>query len=81
MKQRLVRQQECGHQDQPGVGFVDSAREKNKARAVAEIYLNQGRQKLFSSLFDTTKTKIENRKSSPPAAPSSFSIPCLFGGF
>ena len=36
MKQRLVRQQECGHQDQSGVGFVDSAREKNKARAVVE---------------------------------------------
>jgi len=44
-------------------GLVDSAREKNKARAVAEIYralLKRGR---YHGLrpFDTTKTKIENR--------------------
>jgi len=43
MKQWLVRQQECGNQDQSGVGFVDSAREENKARAVVDIYLNRGR--------------------------------------
>jgi len=42
MKQRLIRQHECGHQDQSGVGFVDSAREKDKSRAVAEIYMNRG---------------------------------------
>ena len=39
MKQRLGRQQECGHQDQSRVGYVDSAREENEARAVVEIYL------------------------------------------
>ena len=45
------------------LGLVDSAGEKNKARAVVEIYralLKRGR---YHGLrpFDTTKTKIENR--------------------
>ena len=54
MKHRLKRQreQEWRREQQrelhhfrhvgEGVGFVDSAREKNKARAVAEIYLEPG---------------------------------------
>jgi len=46
-----------------GVGLVDSAREKNKALAVAEIYrisLKRGRYRWFHP-FDTTKTKIEKK--------------------
>ena len=48
-----------------GVGFVDSARETNKARAVVKIYrilLNRGRYQLGFHPFDTTKTKIEKTK-------------------
>jgi len=65
MKQRLVRQQECGHQDQSGVSFVDNARETNGARAVVEIYLNRGRYKPCLHPFDT---KME--KSSPEGGSS-----------
>jgi len=36
-----------------GVGFVDSAREENKARAVAGIYLNRGLYPLGLHPFDT----------------------------
>jgi len=44
------------------VGLVDRAREKNKARAVAEIYLETGAMAtlLTPYTFDTIKTKIEN---------------------
>ena len=59
-KQRLVRQQECGHQDQSEVGFVDSARETNKARAVVEIYLNRGRYPLWACTL--LIPLIENRR-------------------
>jgi len=41
-------------------GFVDSAREENKARAAVEIYLETGALGLHP--FDTTKTKIETKK-------------------
>ena len=60
MMQRLVRQQECGHQDQSGVGFVDSAREENKARAVVDIYLNRGRYPLWACTL--LIPLIENRR-------------------
>ena len=39
------------------VGLVDSARETNKARAVAEIYLNRGRYPLGMHPFDNTNRK------------------------
>jgi len=47
------------------VGFVDSAREKNKAREVVEIcriLLNRGRYQLGFYPSDATKTKIDFQK-------------------
>jgi len=49
------------------VGFVDSAREKNKARAVVGICMNRGRYPiracaLLIPLIENRKSKIKNRK-------------------
>jgi len=43
-----------------GVGFVDGARETNKAHEVVEIYLETGAMPTRLTPFCSIKTKIEN---------------------
>ena len=40
------------------VGLVDSAREENKAREVAEIYLNRGRYPIWAYTLSIPQTEI-----------------------